>query len=227
MLIDNVIAACTEAGARLAFFDNVYALDPADYGRMTEDVVLSPASAKGRVRKQVLDKLWGAYRSGRLPVTVARAADFYGPGVTSSLFNAMVLDKVTANSAGMWTGDPALPHSLTYTPDAGRFFALLANDERAWGETWHLPTDARQLSVNDLAGMVSPSAKVRQIAAPLFWLLGRFNADLRELWDVRAQFNQPYFFDSSRFTTTFGVTATPYEEGLRQSVQRGAAAGGP
>ena len=219
ILINNVIAACAAAGAKLAFFDNVYALSPEEYDNMTEETPLAPQSIKGRIRKQVLDRIWSAHRSGEIVATVARAADFYGPGVTTSLFNAMIIDKLQGQSTPMWIGDPDLPHSFTYTPDAGRHFALLGNRPEAWGETWHLPTDGRAWTVREMmvlaAELMGKPAKIQTLPKPFFWALGLFNSDLRELWDVREQFLRPYRLNSGKFARTFGVRATPYEEGLR------------
>ena len=218
VVIDNVLAACTAANAKLVFFDNVYALNPTEYGRMTEQSPLQPTSAKGRVRKAVLDKIWAAHRAGEVTACVARSADFYGPEVSSGLLNSLVLDKIAGGEKPMWIGDPDARHSFTYTPDAGRFTALLGNDDRAWGQTWNLPTAGPAWTVREWAdragAQVGRNVKLFRMPKALFWLLGRFNADLRELWDVRAQFAGDYVFDSSRFQQMFGEQPTAYATGL-------------
>jgi len=47
----NVIDGCKQHGARLVFFDNVYAYGRVD-GLMTEDTPFNPISKKGEVRAQ-------------------------------------------------------------------------------------------------------------------------------------------------------------------------------
>lgn len=221
-LIDNAIAACAKTGARLAFFDNVYALDPRSYGGMTEAAPLNPPSDKGAARAEVLGRLWRAHAEGRCEVTVARAADFYGPGIGNSLLLELVIKRLAAGRAAQWVGDVDVPHSFTYTPDAGRDLARLGNDARAWGQTWHLPTAHAPWTIREwtarAAELLGAKARVTRLPDWLWRGLGLLNADLRELRDVRAQVAGPYVFDSSRFEAAFGTRATPYPDGLREAV---------
>ena len=217
-LIRNVIAAVRAANAKLVFFDNVYALGAAGYANMTAASPLRPTSAKGEVRRRVLDDLAAARAEHGLRIAVARAADFYGPGIGSSLLQEMVVKRHLAGSSGLWPGPTDQPHSFTYTPDAARALARLGNDARAWGRTWHLPTDPRPWTLTDFATALGERtgcpARVSTLPKLVFWLLARFSADLRELYDVRRQYDRPYRFVSQDFTDTFGLAATPYEEGL-------------
>ena len=227
-LADNLIAACAKTGARLAFFDNVYAYAKTSYAHMTEDAPIDPPSAKGKVRAAVLERLWTAHHAGDIRLTVARAADFYGPGEVNGLLNALVFEKLEAGSTPQWLrgngagaplASPDAPHSFTYTPDAGAHFALLANDERAYGESWHLPTASPAETPRQLAARASAlygrPARLRVLPRWLFWALSRVNGQLRELYDVRDQHDGPYVFDSGKFEETFGIRPTPYVDGLR------------
>ena len=225
VIIDNIIEACARAGARLAFFDSIYTLALTSYGNMTELSPVDPPSEKGAVRAGVIAKIWAAHKAGRLEATVARAADFYGPGSVNSLLNALVVDKLRAGDTAQWINNPDLPHSMTYTLDAGRHFALLANNDRAYGETWHLPTapdprTARQWVTTLAEGFGRPD-KLQAIPGWLLWLLGRFNRQLREVYDVRHQTQLPYIFNSDKFEAAFGVSATPYAEGAAVVVSSG------
>ncbi len=222
LLIDNVIAACTKTGMRVAFFDNVYAYAKTAYAHMTEASPMEPPSQKGKVRKAVLDKLWAANNAGDIQLTVARAADFYGPGVKAGYVNLVIIDKLVAGSAAQWLGDPDAVHSFTYTPDAGRDFALLGNAGEAYGKSWHLPTapnpwTGRQWTTRT-AKLLGAKDKLSVLPQWLFWLIGRFNGQLGEIYEVRDQQLVPYVFDSSRFERAFGVEATSYEAGLAASV---------
>ena len=218
VLIDRVIAACAKTGAKLAFFDNVYAYAPSSYAAMDETAPLDPPSQKGAVRATMLNKLWTAHREGRCEVTVGRAADFYGPGLTASLLGHLVIDRLVAGKAAQWLGDPDVPHSFTFTPDAGKHFALLANQDQAYGQSWHLPTASNPWTIREwvaaLAEQVGCKPRLQVIPRPLYWLLSRVTPQLRELYDVRHQLDGPYVFHSRRFEETFGVRPTSYAEGL-------------
>ena len=221
-LIDNVIAACAAAGTRLVFFDNVYAYAAASYPHMTEAAPLDPPSAKGAVRAAVLERLWRAHAAGEVEVAVARAADFYGPGIAKSVLLEVVVKRLAAGKAAQWLGDPEVPHSFTYTPDAGRHLALLGNDDRAYGESWHLPTAPAPWTprrwVERAAALLGVPARLQVVPRWLWRGLALVNGDLRELYDVRQQVAGPYVFDSSKFERVFGARATGYAEGLRAVV---------
>lgn len=222
-LIDNVIAACAKAGTRLVFFDNVYAYAASSTPAMREDAPLDPPSAKGAVRAGVLRRLWAAHEAGEVEVAVARAADFYGPGIEKSVLQEIVVKRLAAGNAAQWLGDPDVPHSYTYTPDAGRHLALLGNDERAYGESWHLPTAPAPWTprewVERTAELLGVKVKLQVLPRWLWRGLALFNRDLRELYDVRHQVARPYVFDSGKFEAAFAVEATPYEEGLRAVIE--------
>lgn len=54
------------------------------------------------------------------------------------------------------------------------------------------------------------------------WLiktLGLFIPLLREMPEMMYQYNQDYFFDSSKFEKRFNVKPTPYIEGIRAIIQ--------
>ena len=222
-LIDNVIAACAASGTRLVFFDNVYALAASSYPGMRENAPVDPPSAKGAVRADVLARLWRAHEDGAVEVSVARAADFYGPGIGNSVLLELVVKRLAAGKAAQWLGDPDSVHSFTYTPDAGRHLALLGNDARAFGESWHLPTAPDPWTprewVERAAALLGVAPKLQVLPRWLWRGLAVFNRDLRELYDVRQQVAGPYVFDSGKFERAFGVRATGYEEGLTAVVE--------
>lgn len=217
-VVDNVLAACRAGDCRLAFFDNTYAYAKTGYARLTEDVPLEPPSAKGAVRKGVAETMLAAHARGDVAVTIARAADFYGPGIGNAALNLLVFDKLAAGKSAQWLGDPGLPHSFSYTPDAGRHFALLANDARAYGQAWHLPADPDVWTVRTwverAASLLHVAPRLQVVPRWAWWALARIHGQVRELYDVRDQVLLPLRFDGAKFTEAFGVGATPNAEGL-------------
>jgi nucleoside-diphosphate-sugar epimerase len=94
IIMRNVINACIATGAKLVFFDNVYMYGRVD-GEMTEDTPYQPASKKGEVRAEVARMLQQEMASGSITAAIARAADFYGPGVTEkSAAGTLVFEKM-------------------------------------------------------------------------------------------------------------------------------------
>lgn len=78
VVMQNTINSCEKFGARLVFFDNVYAYGRVD-GEMTESTPFNPCSRKGEVRAKIATQLLDAMQQGRVEALIARSADFYGP----------------------------------------------------------------------------------------------------------------------------------------------------
>lgn len=215
----HTIDACQAAGARLVFFDNVYA-----YGRvagpMTETTPCNPCSKKGEVRARIATQLLDEIKGGNLTGLIARAPDFYGPGCGNSAYMLLVVDKLAAGATARWPGRDDVPHSLIFTPDAGRAVALLGISENAWNQTWHLPVAAPALTGREFitcaASVFGVPAKHGVLGRGLFRLAGWFNRDARESLELFYQCEEPYVFDAGKFNRAFAFTPTGYAEGLKQ-----------
>ena len=224
LVMRNVIDVCARHGARLVFFDNVYA-----YGRvagvMTENTPFNPCSRKGDVRAAIATTLLESMRRGEVQALIARSADFYGPGDHLSLLASVLFSRLRAGKAPQWVGDPEAVHTFTFTHDAGRALAALGQSPAAFGQTWHLPT-ASEMGSEAVTGKALTRAActlagqpVRLQVAPR-WLLrvmGLFVPMLRENDEMLYQFEHDYRFDSSKAEKALGWCATPYGEGLTQT----------
>jgi nucleoside-diphosphate-sugar epimerase len=218
-ILANAIDGCLANGAHLVYFDNVYA-----YGMsaqpMTESSPIEPCSKKGRVRASLLGMLDTAARERGLGYTVARSADFYGPGAATSVFNTFVLDKIRQGRDPVWLFDARQPHSMTYTPDIGRALARIGTDPSARGKTWHLPT-APALTGEDYVALASGTSRTRTMSATTMRIGGLFNSGAREALEMAYQNTGPYLFESTLFEETFGIHPTPYAEAIRSLVTAG------
>src|SRR5882762_8466912 len=91
-IMHNAIEACKRSNSRLVFFDNVYMYGKVN-GAMTEETPFQPCSRKGEIRAQIATTLLNEIKAGNLSALIARAADFYGPNVRTSLPNILVFLK--------------------------------------------------------------------------------------------------------------------------------------
>jgi nucleoside-diphosphate-sugar epimerase len=118
-------------------------------------------------------------------------------------------------------GDPDLPHTYSYVPDIARGLVALANDDRALGSAWHLPS-ANAVSSREFARMVFEAAghppKVQRVGKPLLKLAGLFSPTVRELQEMLYEFEEPFIVDNSRFTATFGIEPTPLRDAIAATV---------
>lgn len=220
----NVIDACIHHGTRLVFFDNVYAYGRVD-GLMTEDTPFNPISKKGEVRAKIATMLLDEMRSGNLQAMIVRAADFYGPNAVNSFPHATVFERLKAGKAPQWIGNPHAIHTFTYTPDTGHALAVLGGSPEAYGQTWHLPTTKEQLTGADFVRLACELAnqpyKLQVAPHWILRLMGIFMPVLRENEEMMYQFEHDYRFDSSKIESAFGLHATPYRQGISESLRSG------
>lgn len=217
LLIHNVIAACEVHQAKLVFFDNIYMYDPDHLNGMDERTPINPSSRKGKVREQVAEAVLSAHREGRIQALIARSADFYGLGISTSMLHELVIKNVSAGKRPQWVMDADQPHNFTYTPDAGRATAQLGNDPEAYGRVWHLPTPVEAPTGREWSDFISKrmgkTPQSPMILRPwMLRLLGLFIPTLRSMVEMLYQYDRPYVFDSSDFTKRYGWKATPITE---------------
>ncbi len=217
-IMTNVVEACQRAQARLVFFDNVYMYGKVS-GPMTEDTPYAPCSKKGEVRARIATELMAEVKSGGLTAMIARSADFYGPDTRSGVPNVLVLEPLAKGRKPSWLVDAEVPHSLTFTPDAARGVAMLAERETAWNQVWHLPTAPAPPTGREFIEMAarefSAAPRYRVLGRPVLRAAGWFNSDVRESYEMLYQSESPYLFDSTKFAREFGFAGTPYSDGIR------------
>ncbi len=118
-----------------------------------------------------------------------------------------------------WLVNAAVPHSLTFTPDAARGVAMLAERESAWNQVWHLPTAPDPPTGRELIEMAAKefgvAPKYRVLSRPMLRVAGWFKPVIGESYEMLYQSDSPYLFDSTKFAKEFGFAGTPYPEGIR------------
>lgn len=217
-IMANTIEACKRAQAKLIFFDNVYMYGKVD-GAMTEETPYAPCSKKGEIRAKIATTLMNEVKTGSLSAMIARAADFYGPDTEHGVPNVLVLEPFAKRKTASWLVNAAVPHSMTFTPDAARGVAMLAERESAWNQIWHLPTAPDPPTGKDFietaAKEFGVSPKFRVLSRPMLRVAGWFKPLIGESYEMLYQSDSPYLFDSTKFAQEFGFAGTHYAEGIR------------
>jgi nucleoside-diphosphate-sugar epimerase len=218
-IIDNTIEACKRTGARLIFFDNVYMYGKVA-GAMTEETPYDPYSRKGDLRARIATQLMSEVRKGNITATIARAADFYGPGADrTSIPNLLVFQRLVKNQQAQWLANATVKHSFTYTGDAAKALYLLASDENAWTQAWHLPTAPDPLTGSAfIAAAAEALGKVSRYTVLPKWMVrlgGLFDKTTSELHEMLYQYEADYLFDSSKFEKAFNFHPVSYGEGIK------------
>ncbi|MBO4271986.1 NAD-dependent epimerase/dehydratase family protein [Microbispora triticiradicis] len=218
----SLLAAAESSGAVLVTLGNLYGYGPVD-GPMTEDLPLAATGTKGRVRARMWEEMRAAHEAGRVRVTEVRGSDYYGPGSSDqSYLGPRLLEPLLGGKTATVVSDPDIPHSWTYLPDVVRALVAAAEEERAWGRPWHVPT-APPVTMRAYAEMVCeaggvPAPRLRRLPAVLLKAGGLVVPFLRELGETRYQFDRPYVLDSSASQQVLGFAPTPVEDGVKETV---------
>jgi nucleoside-diphosphate-sugar epimerase len=204
-IMANAIEACKRAGAKLIFFDNLYAYGKVS-GPMTEETPFNPCSKKGEVRAKIATSLINEWKAGSLTAMIARAADFYGPNASNGLPNVLVFEPLSRNRRASCLANDSVPHSYTYTVDTAQGLVMLAECESAWTGKDFIAMAAKEMSV---------APKYRVLSRPMVRFVGWFNPLVGEVYEMLYQNDSSYLFGSSKFAKAFDFSGTPYAQGIR------------
>src|SRR4051794_10272958 len=217
------IAAAQSAGARLVVMDNVYMYGRARGRPFTEERDYDAHTRKGRVRAAMARDLMAAHAAGRVQVTVGRASDFFGPRAgAQSLIGDWVIPPALADKPASVMGDPDMPHTYTFIPDIGDNLVALGARDDALGRVWHLPSPETR-TTRDVVALVYHAAGTRpRLKITPAWqmrALGLVNRTVREINEMRYEFDEPFIVDASRAETELGLRATPLVEAVEKTVR--------
>jgi nucleoside-diphosphate-sugar epimerase len=167
--------------------------------------------------------LMAAHEAGRVQVTVGRASDFFGPRAGGqSLIGDWVIPPALADKPASVMGDPDMPHTYTFVPDIGENLVRLGESDDAIGRIWHLPSPETR-TTRDVVGLVYQAAGTRpRLRVTPAWqmrALGLVNRTVREINEMRYEFDEPFIVDSSRAEAELGLRATPLTDAIERTVR--------
>lgn len=222
--ITNVIDGCIHHGAKLVFFDNVYAIGGDQVKHITEASPISPSSKKGEIRAEVDRLILNAIDAGKLNAIIARSPDFFSEVKNNSVLMILVYDQLMKGKKAQWLCHAQRIHSMGYVPDLAAGMALLGNTPDAYNQIWNLPTDAEKITgegwINLFAREMNTSNTYQVLPNWLLRVLGIFIPIMREMPEMNYQYDRDYFFDSTKFNKRFGYTPTKNAEAVRQTIAR-------
>lgn len=218
-IMENVIAACKQNNCKLVYFDNTYAY-PQDSPIQTEKTPLESQGKKGRGKKLAAELLLKTIANKEIEAVICRAPEFYGPGKTKGLTNALVFDNLKkGKKPKVFLKDNVL-RTLIFTPDASKAMALIGNTSRAYGQTWHLPCDDHRLTYKEFIGEIGNQLG-RNIKYDVlnWWELqigSFFDKNLKETQELLPRYAIDNIFESSKFKDNFpNFMLTSYQDGIR------------
>jgi nucleoside-diphosphate-sugar epimerase len=220
-MMDGIAGAARVAEAKLIYADNAYLYGKV-IGPMRENLPSNPNTRKGRVRAQLADRLLEADRRGALRAAIGRGSDFFGPNVLLSHAGNRLFPQALAGKPADVLGAPDKLHSFTFIDDFAAALVVLGEREEALGQAWHVPSpDAltHRVFIERVYRMAGTEPKLRAVPRWMVSLLAMFDSTMREVKEMLYQFEEDFVVDSSRFTRTFGLSATPIDDGIRATLE--------
>ncbi|MEV7971619.1 NAD-dependent epimerase/dehydratase family protein [Cellulomonas sp. NPDC089187] len=214
-LAASLLTAAERSGAVLVTLSNLYGYGPVDVP-LSRDLPLAATGHKGQLRNRMWQDALDRHRAGRIRATEVRASDYIGPEVTAAGGMLRRYADATLRGRTAWVfGDPDVPHTFSDSEDVAALLALVADDERAWGQPWHVPAaEPRTMrqALTDLGAVVdAPTPRLRRMPRAAVSALSPVVPIMRELGEVLWQFERPFVLDAADTTREFGVVGTAWE----------------
>ena len=219
-LQDSILSGAAASGARLIVAENLYMYGEVN-GPINENLPYNATTRKGKVRGEMTKTLLEAHRLGKVRVAMGRGSDFYGPGVLESSLAGRTITPALQGKAASLTGRIDLPHTYTYIQDFGEALVMLGERDEALGQAWHVPNPPT-LTQGELMTLffkeMGLPVKMSSMGRLMLSMGGLFIPAAREVLEMLYEFEKPFVVDSSRFTKTFGSSATPHTQAIQATV---------
>lgn len=215
-----ILKAAESSGAVLATVGNLYGYGPVS-APMTESTPLAATGHKGKVRNRMWRDALAAHEAGRVRAFEVRGSDYLGG---NSLLSMLIAPALRKGRRAFVPSALDVPHTWTSTDDVASLLVIGAEDERAWGRAWHVPSDEprtmRELA--DIAGQqLGADPKLTSLPYGVVWAAGVVNPLLRELRETQHQFRAPFVLDSTAAQETFGLEPMPIEDSVALDLASG------
>jgi nucleoside-diphosphate-sugar epimerase len=163
-----------------------------------------------------------AHKAGDVSVVIPRFPDYYGPNVFNRLMGPM-FENVIAGKKAQWIGNLNVPHDLIYIEDAAAAAVLLAMNDDAYGQVWHVPgagplTGRQFIEMAFKASGTKPD--IGMLSGSLLRFVSLIDSDAREMMELLYEFEEPLVLDGTKFARSFpSFSYTPHEEAIRNTVE--------
>lgn len=108
-------------------------------------------------------------------------------------------------------------------PDLARAIRLLALDNRAYQQVWHLPAFATN-SITEIAdeynSQLGTQFSVRALPKTVHRIISWFNPMMKEMYETRYQFDEDYAYNWDKFKQHYPTfEQTNFKEAIQQTIE--------
>ncbi len=220
--MENLIAAAGAAGARLVVLDNLYMLGKPDGKPLDEERPMNPCSRKGAIRARVAERLFAAHAKGEVQAVSGRASDYYGPNARLAFMGDYFWPDVLAGKTVRVPVGPDAVHTYHYVPDVVEgLMALGTAGSDVCGRPWMLPCAPAVSLREHVKRFEKHLGRPIELGRVPDWIMNAmalFMPLLREMAEMRYQWEEPFVVDDRRFRERFGARPADVDEAARTTV---------
>jgi nucleoside-diphosphate-sugar epimerase len=220
-MLQNTITAARESKPKVMFPGNVYVYGHAQSDLVREDHPFAAHTRKGKIRIRMEQMLNDAWKSEKIPYTIVRFPDFYGPFVVNDLYAPIFRNALQGRSM-TWYGNLDVPFEFAYIEDAAEALVMAGLDNSTSGESYNVPgvevtTPRRWLEL--VASAAGTKAKIRTVPKFMIALAGIPNPLVREFYEMLYLKRERLILDGTKFRNKFGrIPTTSYEDGIKKTL---------
>lgn len=210
------------SGKTMIYAGNIYNY-AADAHVITPQTPQRPEKDKGAIRVRLEDMLDEASRAGDLQVLIVRAPDFYGPEVTGTAFDLVMMRNI-AKGKLVYPGDPAIRHSWAYLPDLGRAYERVASARHTLSRfenllfRGHVATGHEMIAA--IREVVPGDLRVSRLSWTFMAAVGLFVPVVREVVKMSYLWRHPHEMRDDKLDAILGPDfGTPFEAAVEQTTR--------
>lgn len=222
-LLSVSITAAINKKAKLVFPGNVYVFGKAQQSLVNEGHPHTALTKKGKIRIEMEQMLVRANKESGLRYSIVRMPDFYGPFVINGFYDKIFQNALRGKKL-QWFGGLNVPIELIYIEDGGEAMALAGLSSKGDGMQFNVPgyseTTAKKF-LKEISKQAGKHSKISSINIEFFVALaGLFNPMAKEFKEMMYLKSERLIMTGELFRTTFDtLPATPYEEGIRKTLE--------
>ncbi len=210
------------SGKTMIYAGNIYNY-AANAHLITPDTPQHPEKDKGEIRVRLERMLADASLAGDLQVLIVRAPDFYGPAITGSAFDLVMMRSI-ARGKLIYPGDPVLKHSWAYLPDLGSAYEKVASARHTLPRFESLLFRGHVVTGHEMIAAIRKAVSGKLRVSRLSWTfmaaLGLFVPVVREVVKMSYLWRHPHEMRDEKLDTILGPGfGTPFEVAVEQTTR--------
>lgn len=221
-LQESIVEAAASAEARIISVENVYAYGNVQGATLTEDLPYNATGKKGLARARMAESLMRAHRDGKVQAAIARGSDFFGPRALISQMGERAFRPALTGGKAQFLNGIDQPHTYTFVNDFATALITLGENEEALGKIWHVP-NSPTVTTREFVEMIyeeagTGPAKFSIMPKLMMNLIALVNSMVRELKEIKFEYDHPHIVDHSKITNAFGLQPTPVRDAIKATL---------